>query len=91
MRPIVDGRFLLCLVQNDSFVKVVLDNCTGTSYPAINSNDLAEIEVYSSSNPQEQKQIGDFFKEIDDLITLHQRKLEKLKQLKKAMLHKMFV
>ena len=75
MRPIVDGRFLLCLVQNDSFVKVVLDNCTGTSYPAINSNDLAEIEVYSSSNPQEQKQIGDFFKEIDDLITLHQRKL----------------
>ena len=91
MRPIVDGRFLLCLVQNDSFVKVVLDNCTGTSYPAINSNDLAGIEVYSSSNPQEQKQIGDFFKEIDDLITLHQRKLEKLKQLKQAMLHKMFV
>lgn len=91
MRPIVDGRFLLCLVQNDSFVKVVLDNCTGTSYPAINSNDLAGIEVYSSSNPQEQKQIGDFFKEIDDLITLHQRKLEKLKQLKQSMLHKMFV
>ena len=74
MRPIVDGRFLLCLVQNESFVKVVLDNCTGTSYPAINSNDLAGIEVYSPGNPQEQKQIGDFFKGIDDLITLHQRK-----------------
>ena len=74
MRPIVDGRFLLCLVQNESFVKVVLDNCTGTSYPAINSNDLAEIEVYSPGNAQEQKQIGDFFKGIDDLITLHQRK-----------------
>ena len=73
MRPIVDGRFLLCLVQNDSFVKVVLDNCTGTSYPAINSNDLAEIEVYSPDNPQEHKQIGDFFKDIDNLITLHQR------------------
>lgn len=75
MRPIVDGRFLLCLVQNDSFVKVVLDNCTGTSYPAINSNDLAEIEVYSPDNPQEQKQIGDFFKDIYNLITLHQRKI----------------
>ena len=91
MRPIVDGRFLLCLVQNDSFVKVVLDNCTGTSYPAINSNDLAEIEVYSPDNPQEHKQIGDFFKDIDNLITLHQRKLEKLKNIKKSMLEKMFV
>ena len=74
MRPVVDGRFLLSLVQNDRFVKVVLDNCTGTSYPAINSNDLAEIDVYSPNNPQEQKQIGDFFKNLDNLITLHQRK-----------------
>ena len=77
MRPFVDGRFLLCLVQNDRFVKAVLDNCTGTSYPAINSNDLAEIEVYSPGNPQEQRQIGDFFKNIDNIITLHQRKAAK--------------
>ena len=91
MRPIVDGRFLLCLVQNDGFVKDVLDNCTGTSYPAINSNDLAEIEVYSPSDPQEQRQIGDFFKKIDSLITLHQRELEKLQNIKKSMLEKMFV
>ena len=76
MRPAVDGRFLFCLVQSDGFVNAVLDNCTGTSYPAINSNDLAEIEVYSSSNPKEQSQIGNFFKEIDNLITLHQRKDE---------------
>jgi type I restriction enzyme S subunit len=73
MRPFDDGRFLLCLVQNDSFVKDVLDNCTGTSYPAINSFDLEKIEVYSPSNPQEQKRIGDFFKDLDSLITLHQR------------------
>ena len=91
MRPVVDGRFLLCLVQSDGFVKVVLDNCTGTSYPAINSNDLAEIEVCSPGNPQEQTEIGDFFKGLDTLITLHQRKLEKLKRLKQAMMYKMFV
>ena len=77
---------MLCLVQNESFVKVVLDNCTGTSYPAINSNDLAEIEVYSPGNPQEQKQIGDFFKGIDDLITLHQRELEEEQRKKKALI-----
>ena len=39
----------------------------------------------------EQIALGDFFGRIDNLITLHQRKLEKLKQLKQAMLHKMFV
>ena len=91
MRPIVDGRFLLCLVQTDGFVKVVLDNCTGTSYPAINSNDLAEIVVYLPDNPHEQKQIGDFFKDIDNLITLHQRKVERLQNIKKSCLEKMFV
>ena len=91
MRPVTDGRFLLCLVQNECFVKVVLDNCTGTSYPAINSNDLAQIDVYAPRLPQEQRQIGNFFKYIDTLITLHQRKLEKLQAIKRSMLEKMFV
>ena len=91
MRPLVDGQFLLSLVQNENFVKMVLDNCTGTSYPAINSNDLADIEVLSPTEKEEQRIIGSFFKGIGNLITLHQRKLEKLKQLKQAMLHKMFV
>ena len=39
----------------------------------------------------EQTKIGKFFKQLDNLITLHQRELEKLKQLKQAMLKKMFV
>ena len=91
MRPLVDGRFLLCLVQNEEFVQAVLDNCTGTSYPAISSNDLAQIEVNSPQNKQEQKQIGDFFKGIDRLITLHQRKYETLQRVKKSLLQKMFV
>ena len=90
MRPLVDGRFLLCLVQNEEFVQAVLDNCTGTSYPAISSNDLAQIDVNSPQNKQEQKQIGDFFKALDHLITLHQRKYESLMQIKKSMLRKMF-
>ena len=90
MRPVVDGLFLLCIVQSNGFMKVVLDNCTGTSYPAIKSNDLAEIEVYSPINPKEQEYIGKLFKGIDNLITLHQRKYDKLVNVKKAMLEKMF-
>lgn len=90
MRPYVDGYFLLSLVQSERFVKVVLDNCTGTSYPAINANDLAEIEVAAPSDESEAQKIGTIFRRIDNLITLHQRKFEKLKNVKKSMLEKMF-
>lgn len=91
MRPYVDGYFLLSLVQSERFVKVVLDNCTGTSYPAINANDLAEIEVAAPSDESEAQKIGTIFRSIDNLITLHQRELEKLQSIKKALLEKMFV
>ena len=90
MRPFVDGYFLLSLVQNESFVKVVLDSCTGTSYPAINANDLAEIEVFAPSDKNEAHKIGTIFRSLDNLITLHQRKYDKLTKVKKSMLEKMF-
>ena len=52
---------------------------------------LSEIEIYISKSVTEQKQIAEFFTSLDNLITLHQRELEKLKNLKKACLEKMFV
>ncbi len=76
MRPFVDGYFLLSLVQSEGFVKVVLDNCTGTSYPAINANDLSEISVAVPSNKNEAHKIGAVFRNIDKLITLHQCELK---------------
>ena len=91
LRPVNDGYFLLTLLQNEDFVKLVLDRCTGTSYPAINSNDLADIEVNIPSDNKEQQKIGTYFKNLDNLITLHQRELEKLQNIKKSMLEKMFV
>ena len=75
MRPFVDGYFLFSLIQSEHFVKVVLDNCTGTSYPAINVNDLAKIEVAVPSGENEAHKIGTIFRSLDHLITLHQRKL----------------
>ena len=90
MRPFIDGYFLLSLVQDERFVKVVLDNCTGTSYPAINADDLAKIVVTIPSDKDEEEKIGALFRNLDNLITLHQRKLEKLKNIKKSCLEKMF-
>jgi len=90
LRPFCNGYFLLSLVQTETFVKSVLDRCTGTSYPAINSNDLADMEVVVPANEAEQTHIGLFFKQLDNLITLQKRKLEKTKALKSAYLSEMF-
>ncbi len=72
-------------------MKVVLDNCTGTSYPAINANDLAKIEVFAPVNKQEAQKIGMFFRRVDNQIILRQHKIVKLQSIKKALLGKMFV
>jgi len=73
LRSKLDSYFLLTLVQNDNFVKVVLDNCTGTSYPAINGSELGKITVQIPSNGAEANQIGKVFRGIDNIITLHQQ------------------
>ena len=56
----------------------------------MNKQIISDLEVLAPEI-QEQIKIGDFLCGIDTLITLHQRKLEKLKNIKKACLEKMFV
>lgn len=90
MRPAIESSFLFTLIQKDEFVRIVLNNCTGTSYPAINSTVLASIKQYFPKSKEEQKQIGNFFENIDKLIAEHKQKHTKLKSLKQAMLDKMF-
>ncbi|CAB1253115.1 Type I restriction-modification system, specificity subunit S [Clostridiaceae bacterium BL-3] len=90
MRPNIDSYFLLSRLQEERFVKAVLDRSTGTSYPAINSNDLSEIEIKVPFDKDEQFKIGSLFRDLDNLITLHQRKLNHLKDEKKGLLQKMF-
>jgi type I restriction enzyme S subunit len=51
---------------------------------------FAKFNVYMPQNSAEQKCIGDYFANLDNLITLHQRKFEKLTNVKKSMLEKMF-
>ena len=91
MRPNIDAEFLMSFIQTENFVKVVLNNCTGTSYPAINSTDLSNLSIILPGDSEEQIKIGSYFKNLDNLITLHQRKLEKLKNIKKAYLENMFI
>lgn len=90
IRPYVDSYFLLSCLQKEQFVNRVLDNCTGTSYPAINSTDLAEIKVGISINKQEQTTIGNFFSTIDHKISLLQNKHKLLSQYKQGVMQKLF-
>ncbi len=63
---------------------------TGSTFESINSNDIKEAYVLIPNN-EEQIKIGELFSNLDNLITLHQRKLEKLENIKKAYLNEMFV
>ena len=90
LRPVGDSYFLFSRLQEDKFVLNVLNMCTGTSYPAINANDLGEIKIFFPKNLKEEIKIGSFLRNLDLLIALHQRKLDRLKNLKKAYLQQMF-
>ncbi len=57
--------------------------------PSYNAGDVESMEIYLPSL-LEQEQIGTFFSHLDNLITLHQRKFEKLTSVKKSILEKMF-
>ena len=63
---------------------------TGMAMPKLNQEVCRSIPV-SCPPFEEQKKIGDYFRNLDNLITLHQRKLETMKKIKKSLLQKMFV
>ena len=63
----------------------------GSGQPLIKASELKAIELYIPKNSEEKNKITKYFISIDKLISLHQRKLEKLKNIKKACLEKMFV
>ena len=62
----------------------------GKSVVHIHNEDIANV-FFGHPNIAEQRRIGAFFDRLDSLITLHQRKLELLRNIKKSMLDKMFV
>ena len=68
-------------------LKIVIES---TGVPQLTAPQLAKYELFFPKSLNEEEKIGSFFRNLDHLITLHQRKYEKLKQIKKSMLEKMF-
>lgn len=84
-----NGYFTFLSVRSDSFMKQVRGITGGSSVPTMSQEKLKEL-VFMSPSLGEQQKIGEYFSNLDHLITLHQRKCEQTKELKKYMLQKMF-
>ena len=84
-----NNRFLYHQFSGTKFNDKLKDISASTSMPAINFNSLKNLS-FSSTSYKEQEKIGLFFSSIDNFITLHQRKYEKLLNVKKSLLEKMF-
>ena len=91
-RPFVknDPYYMAYMLRANRFRKSMTLLAQGISRYNISKIGVMNIDIQLPNN-QEQERIGKLFSEIDNLITLHQRKLEKLNNIKKSMLDKMFV
>ena len=93
--PVFRGKnsdvFFLSLVLNnsDEVVHEIAYTCTGTGQKVLSFLDLQKMKVRVPSF-EEQKEVATYFESLDHLITLHQRKCDETKKLKKYMLQKMF-
>ena len=86
----VDNYFLLTVLNSHLFDSFVESTKTGSTLTGMPQKTFVEF-TFLLPNIEEQKRIASYFRNLDHLITLHQRKLDKLKNIKKSMLEKMFV
>ena len=85
----IEPYFLNYQYQTNKSKKKIEEITTGNTIKHILASDMQEF-VVDITNYDEQKKIGSYFQKLDHLITLHQRKCEETKSLKKYMLQKMF-
>ena len=82
--------FLYQMVNSEYFCTQVLKKCTGTNYPAINSQDLAEVNCAYPKDEQEQSRIAEILMQWDKAIELQEKLIEAYQKSKKYYLNKMF-
>ena len=92
LRPFnfINPLFLALAISNGEPHKELAKKAQGKSVVHIHNSDIQEVKI-SYPSKAEQNQIVAVFRNLDNLITLHQRKLEKLQNLKKSILQQMFV
>ena len=82
-----DPYFLSNAIQSDYVQKGLANRTLKTAIPMkINKDEIGKVSVMLPLSATEQQQIGTYFRNLDHLITLHQRKLEEMKKQKKALM-----
>ncbi|WP_270337510.1 restriction endonuclease subunit S [Lactococcus petauri] len=85
-----DTNFLITSLAGNVVKEYIRRNPTVGAQPNLSLEQVGNLLV-NTPNAEEQQKIGSFFKQLDDTIALHQRKLDLLKEQKKGFLQKMFV
>ena len=82
----IDSKYGYYLLDSKKIYKI----CAGSGQPFVSYSDLNGIDILLPKDKDEQRLLAYYFTNLDHLITLHQRKCEEMKTLKKYMLQKMF-
>lgn len=83
-------RFICYLLSSPMMQKVILNSAGSSTIPDLSHKSFYKINAFFPCSKKEQERVGIFLLNLDHLITLHQRKCEETKKLKKYMLQKMF-
>ncbi len=87
----ISQDFLFVLLQTKDFYKYSISVSMRTGMPKINRDELGQYNYLAPMNIKEQKKIGTFFKQLDDTIALHQKKIKTLQELKSSLLNSLFL
>ncbi len=85
-----DKKFVYAYLQAPSVKAYFMDSLTGTTIKNLGLKAIREMKIIVPQDIEEQNKIGEYFSNLDNLITLHQRKYDNLVKTKKSMLQKMF-
>ncbi|EOE6376095.1 restriction endonuclease subunit S [Enterococcus faecium] len=86
----LDRNFFSSVLRSSVFQKNIHKIAKQSTRPYVGITEQRKLTIYFPIKIEEQQKIGTFFKQLDDTIALHQRKLDLLKETKKGFLQKMF-
>ena len=86
---LLNSGYLYQYIHTDKFVDMVMDNCSGTSYPAINPKTLMTFNIIVPSSIEEQTAIANVLSDMDTEIATLETKLAKYRKLKTGMMQQL--
>jgi len=90
-KDLITENYLAIVLRSPKSYSTLTSLSSGGTAKGVSQKSLSELHILVPRDLKEQEKIGAFFKDIDNIITLHQQKLDKLKNLKKSYLNEMFV